>query len=750
MRLPRRSSPRPTEMTRHADQGDTLIEVLVALVIIGTASVALLGGLLTTTTSSISHRKMATLDSVVASLAEAARSTIELQGPGGYVPCSPGNPVTYQVVGAPTPGSGPVGSAVDVFGTGFTVTAGGTISGATFGGSAMTATAGTHSSSSGAVSDFTVPTEPAGTYVITPFDASHQASSTFTVTPSVGAMAPATPGSTGVGTNVTVPVTGFGASTSLTVTIGASSATIVSGSPTSAAGTATVVFKIPSPLSGSQTSQTVTISDGTNTSVPVTLSIPTDTAIANPVQSGSSYSTDSLTTTVSYWNPSSGSNWTTNTSYCAGANFNPNIEQIAFELVDTHPNNGADSSSSIVVANFNAQAVPAPPVGLAATSYQNAQIPLVWNAPGYSGTSAITGFNVYRSTVAGSIGSKITTTAASTTSYTDTGLTNGTTYYYEVTAANASGESAPSTPQQSAVPATVPGAPSGVSATPGNTQTTLTWSAPGSNGGAAITGYNIYRSTSSTGPFTSKLVTVGASASSYTDTGLTNGTPYYYEISASNPAGEGAKSTPAVSATPEPPPGAPALVSAVPGNASVQLTWTAPTPNGGPAVSSYNIYRSTALATQGSIIGTTLAGTVTYTDGTVVNGTTYYYEVTAVNSIGEGGVSNQLSATPVAAPTVPSAPTLQTPVVSHSGNTYTATLTWNQPANGGSPITGYKVYRSTTSASAGFTNIATVSGATNTTYADSPVTHNTQYWYYVVAINGVGPSANSNTVTDTP
>ena len=89
---------------------------------------------------------------------------------------------------------------------------------------------------------------------------------------------------------------------------------------------------------------------------------------------------------------------------------------------------------------------------------------------------------------------------------------------------------------------TVPTAPTGLTATAGNAQVTLSWAAA-----SGATGYNVKRATTSGGPYTT--VASGVTATSYTNTGLTNGTPYYYVVSAVNSAGEGANST-QVTATP--------------------------------------------------------------------------------------------------------------------------------------------------------------------------------------------------------
>lgn len=725
------------------ERGDTLVEVLIAIVILGGAVVALLGGLLTTTAASVSHRSLATVDAVLTSFAETARSSIQLQPNGSYTACTVGHPVNYTVVGSPNPRSGPPGSVVDVFGTGIPVTPGGPIGGASLGGTALAAKATSSSSPTGAISEFTVPTMPAGTYSVYPFGSTYPAAaSSFTIIPTLGGMSPAS-ASTGPGSTVKVTVGGFAKNATLTVRVGTTPAAVNSGNPMDSNGNGTVVFTVPSPLTGSQSSQQVTISDGTNTTTE-TLFIASDTGTPNPVQTVSSYANDTLKMSVAYWNPDSGSNWTTDTSWCTGSKFNPDIQQLNFTLQDNQPNNGADGGTSIVVANFLPQSVAAPPVDLTATSYQNGQVPLQWNAPGYTGTSSITSYNIYRSTTAGSIGTRVASTSATT--YTDTGLTNGTNYYYQVTAVNSSGESAPSTPQASATPATTPGPPTSVSAAPGNTTVTVNWSPPASNGGAAITGYNVYRSTAS-GVQGTKVASVSGSTTSYTDTGRINGTTYYYEVTAVNPAGEGPVSS-QVSATPATPPGAPTALLATPGNGQVQLSWTAPLSNGGSAITGYNVYRSNTPGTPGLIIGSTIAGTTTYTDSTVVNGTPYYYEVTAVNVIGESAPSVQVPAIPLGVATVPSAPTLNSATAGGNGSNRTVTLSWSPPgSNGGSALTGYTVYGSTNGGT--FSAIATV-GPSSTTYLDQHLTHNATYTYYVVANNSVGPSPASNQKSATP
>src|SRR3989442_1167087 len=248
---------------------------------------------------------------------------------------------------------------------------------------------------------------------------------------------------------------------------------------------------------------------------------------------------------------------------------------------------------------------------------------------------------------------------------------------------------------------TVPSAPQNLQAAAGNAQVSLSWTAPSSNGGSAITNYKIYRSTSSG---TETLLTTVGNVVSYTDGTVTNGQIYYYKVSAVNSVGESPQSNEASATPTAPPPPPPSTVPSAPqnlqaaaGNAQVSLSWTAPSSNGGSAITNYKIYRSTSSGTETLL--TTVGNVVSYTDGTVTNGQIYYYKVSAVNSVGESPQSNEASATPTAPPppppsTVPSAPqNLQ----AAAGNAQVS-LSWTAPSsNGGSAITNYKIYRSTSS-----------------------------------------------------
>jgi len=233
-------------------------------------------------------------------------------------------------------------------------------------------------------------------------------------------------------------------------------------------------------------------------------------------------------------------------------------------------------------------------------------------------------------------------------------VTNGTAYFYQVAAVNAVGTSARSS-EASATPqaaATVPSAPLSLAATGGTGTVSLSWSAPASNGGSAITGYNVYRGTSAGGEGPTPIAS-NVAGTSLTDALVTNGTAYFYQVAAVNAVGTSARSSEA-SATPQAAaamPSAPQSLTAVGGNASVALSWSAPASNGGSAVTGYNVYRGTGAGAEGTTpVASNVAGTG-FTDTSLTNGTPYFYRVAAVNAVGTSPMSAEASATPQAAST---------------------------------------------------------------------------------------------------
>ncbi len=194
-----------------------------------------------------------------------------------------------------------------------------------------------------------------------------------------------------------------------------------------------------------------------------------------------------------------------------------------------------------------------------------------------------------------------------------------------------------------------PSAPRNLQAIAGNSLVTLTWEAPSSDGGAPITNYKIYRGTTSSGK---TLLTTVDNVLTYTDTGVVNDNTYYYSVSAVNIGGEGPQSNEVYTtptATAPALPDAPTNLNVVAGDEQVVLTWHAPSSDGGATITSYRIYRGTSSG--GETLFTTVGNVLTYTDTGLTNGQEYFYKVSALNSIGEGPMSNEVNVIPKAGAT---------------------------------------------------------------------------------------------------
>jgi Tol biopolymer transport system component len=188
-------------------------------------------------------------------------------------------------------------------------------------------------------------------------------------------------------------------------------------------------------------------------------------------------------------------------------------------------------------------------------------------------------------------------------------------------------------------PATVPGAPSNVSATAGNASAALRWSAPSLNGGRAISGYVV---TPYVGGVAQPSRAVGT-ATSATVTGLTNGRLYTFRVSAMNAIGTGPPSAASNGVTPAGAPGAPQSVVATGGDRRARVRWTAPASNGGSGITGYTVTPH-AAGRSFSPIPVGNVGTVVITG--LTNGTRYTFTVSASNRIGTGPGTTSNSVVP--------------------------------------------------------------------------------------------------------
>jgi fibronectin type 3 domain-containing protein len=374
--------------------------------------------------------------------------------------------------------------------------------------------------------------------------------------------------------------------------------------------------------------------------------------------------------------------------------------------------------------------LPSEPLSLAAAS-GDTQVVLTWIPPTSDGGSPITNYEIYRGTTSG--GESFLVEIGNVLTSTDTGLTNGQRYFYKIAARNAVGEG-PLSGEASATPGLPPGAPTGLTASGGNRQVTLTWSPPIDNGGIAITNYVIYRGPASGAEV--YLRTIG-NVTTHIDTTLTNGVTYFYKVAAVNEAGEGALSAEA-SATPMSVPSPPTGVVAMSILSSVIVEWQSPMDTGGSPVTNYSIYRGTSPG--GETLLATIGNLLSYTDINVTNGQIYYYVVSAINAAGEGPKSLEVRVT------VPDHPSAPLTLLATSRN-QEVTLTWDPPtSDGGCLITNYWIYRGFWSG--GETLLTTI--GVSTTFTDTGLINGVTYYYRVSAINAVGEGPRSNEAMAVP
>lgn len=340
---------------------------------------------------------------------------------------------------------------------------------------------------------------------------------------------------------------------------------------------------------------------------------------------------------------------------------------------------------------------PDPPTNIQLTP-GDASILVTWTAPQNIGNPAtFTGYDVciFDTSDINDTGTIYSTTQ---TSYTFTNLVNDRLYEVNVSTTNSGpdGGSDPSarvsgTPAAPPPSATVPGVPAGVQLTPGNGSIEVSWSPPENDGGSAILSYKVYVYDSEDSNNNTSFPDV---TSPYTISSLVNDRNYIITVSATNGQGEGAGSTglPATPTAPAPPtpsaPDAPGDLELTPGDASINVSWTAPNDNGS-AITSYklSIYSSDGgvipSSATNNIISTGTVGTSLLIEG-LTNGKTYDIGVSAVNGVGEGPSCVPESANPVAPPVLTLLP------ATSENNTFTPSWTFDDGA-GNTATYYYKV-----------------------------------------------------------
>ena len=377
--------------------------------------------------------------------------------------------------------------------------------------------------------------------------------------------------------------------------------------------------------------------------------------------------------------------------------------------------NGIEGPQSTYAEGRTFEAAIPVPGSVRASAVSSDSIQINWNA-----VTGAMNYKVYRSSTAS--GSYQLISTRTDTSYTDMGLTPLTTYYYKVSALTAMGESGQSDPIQATTPAeNVVPAPGGLQASSlGSTSILINWITV-----TEASGYRIYRSDSASGSY----ILVGTSSTtSYTNTGLSPSTLYYYKVSTVHSKGESEQSSPISAMTQtEPDIQPPAGINASTlGTSSIQVSWSNVS-----GATGYKVYRSNSASGSYNFLGSVSSSP--YTDGGLSASSTWYYKVSSVKDSQESAMSSSYASatTQSGSGSIDYPPVMPTGLVVSSVSSGSITLTWNSVSTAAS----YNVYRSNTLNG----TEAKLNTVTDTSYTDN-VPAGAAYYYKVTGVNSSGES----------
>ena len=301
------------------------------------------------------------------------------------------------------------------------------------------------------------------------------------------------------------------------------------------------------------------------------------------------------------------------------------------------------------------------PTNLIADDISPTSILLTWTAPSQTFGGSISGYIISKR-FAADVYDPVGETTGQQTSYTVTGLQTGQAYTFVVKAryniGTSSDNSSPAsaTPTASSTPPskfTVPNSPTGLVATASSPiQIDLVWNAPTNDGGSPITGYKIDVKTGTGGYVTLKDNT-GSTSRTYSHPDRITGTTYTYKVYAINSVGTSSPSneasvTPTTSSTPpvtKTKPSQPtSFVATAISQNQINLSWKAPSNNGGEPITGYKIEGSEGGGTY-QVLSQTAATSTTYSHTGLKPGTSYFYRVYAINSIGTGSYEDTSTTT---------------------------------------------------------------------------------------------------------
>ncbi len=382
----------------------------------------------------------------------------------------------------------------------------------------------------------------------------------------------------------------------------------------------------------------------------------------------------------------------------------------AFSAINISPYSNEDGATT--------QEVPAAPDSLTATAVSNTQIDLSW----LDQSSNEDSFKIERKTGVAGTFAQIAAVGPNVTSYANTtGLNANVTYFYRVRAYNSGDHSIYS--NQASAKTLMKGPTNLTAAAVSGSQIDLNWA----DGVANETGFKIERKTSPAGTY-AEIATLAANAISYSNTGLSAGTQYYYRVRAFNASSTSAYSNEDEATTLGVPLAPDSLTATAVSNAQINLTWLDQSSD----EDGFKIERKTGVAGTFAQIAAVGPNVTSYANTTGLSANVYYiYRVRAHNSGGHSSYSNEAGAKTL----IKEPANLVATAITNSQ----IDLTWkDQSAN----ETGFKIERKTGLAGT-FAEIVTL-GANATSYSDTGLATGTQYFYRVRAFNAVNVSAYSN------
>ena len=378
-------------------------------------------------------------------------------------------------------------------------------------------------------------------------------------------------------------------------------------------------------------------------------------------------------------------------------------------------------------------AYPAKPAGFRALPGDR-KVLLIWD---HADDVSIQGWEFRQKEADGRYGSwaAVPGSDADTTSHTVGDLENGTGYVFQIQAFNSAGTGRRSDERSATPTPTVPEKPTGFSVEAGNGKATLTWDDPGNE---TISKWQYaYRTTGGYGDWID-MAGSGATTVRHIVAMLENDTTHTFKIRAVNDIGAGSESDEVAAAPMARAPQKPTGFIALAGNGQVTLSWA--DPSDASIVKWQYAYRTTGGYGHWTDIPGSSAATTSHVVLELANGTVHTFKLRAVNEVGPGPESDEVSSTPLSVPAKPSG------FMAMAGDAQAA-LSWDDPLN--STITGWQYSYRTSAGYGAWTDIQGSHTAT-TGHTVTDLSNGVEHWFKIRAVNAGGEGMESDAVAATP